>query len=181
MSYKNSSSSPSLLRITVGNLGLKATWSGTAFYTALLSMGRWTLSPLCSVGVSIYLFFPAVCCNSSRGWGSAKPLLKQSTPSVTLEERCDLCSGFVSTLTRDIKRKWMVLQDISTSFQTETYGTTMPQDLSHVLSHPNRADLRQIKCPCESCKMPLYYDAPSKQIQCSGPSDVTGLLMLCKY
>lgn len=73
----------------------------------------------------------------------------------------------------------MVLQDISTSFQTETYGTTMSWDLSDVLSHPNRTGLRQIKCPCESCKMPLDYDAPSKQIQCLGPSDVTGLLMLC--
>lgn len=123
-------------------------------------------SSLCSVGVAMYLFLPAVCRNSSRGWGSAKPLLKQSTPSATLEERCDLCSGFVSALTKDIKRKWMVLQDISTSFQTETYGTTMSRDLPDVLSHPNRAGLRQIKCPCESCKMPLDYDAPSKQIPC---------------
>lgn len=43
----------------------------------------------------------------------------------------------------------------------------MSWDLSDVLSHPKRAGLRQIKCPCESYKMPLYYEAPSKQIPCS--------------
>lgn len=39
------SSSSALQRITVGRLGLKATWSGTAFYTTPLSMRRWNLFP----------------------------------------------------------------------------------------------------------------------------------------
>lgn len=49
-----------------------------------------------------------------------------------------------------------------------------PCHMAYLMSCPNfnRAILSQTECPCESCKVPLYSDTPSKQIQCSGPSDV---------
>lgn len=172
MSYKSSSSSPSLLRITIGSLGLKATWSGTAFYTALLSMRRWTLFPMLNSCFHIYFFQQSVITAREAGevlshsWNN--PLLQQPWGREVWSLFC-LC-----------KFTYKRYKEKMNGFARHKYQFSNWNiwDLSDVLSHHNRAGLRQIKCPCESCKMPLYYDAPSKQIQCSGPSDVTRLLML---
>lgn len=179
MSYKSSSSSPSLLRITVGSLGLKATWSGTAFYTALLSMRRRTLLPMLNRCFHIYFFQQSVITAREAGevlshsWNN--PLLQQPWGrevwslfwlcKFTYKRYKEKMNGFA-------RHKYQF-----SNWNVWYHHVTGPD----VLSHPNRAGLRQMKCHCESCKMPLYYDAPSKQIQCLGPSDVTGWLVLCKY
>lgn len=43
--------------------------------------------------------------------------------------------------------------------------------MAYVLFYPNFNRASPIPRSRESCKMPLYLGAPSKQIQCSGPSD----------
>lgn len=176
MSYKSSSSSPSLLRITVGSLGLKATWSGTAFYTALLFMRRWTLFPMLHRCSHIDFFQQSVITAREAGemlshsWNN--PLVRQPWGregwsqfwlcKFTYKRYKEETNGFA-------RRKWSVPVFKLKHMVPPWHGTYL-----------SRAGLRQIKCPCESFKMLLYCDAPSKQIQCSGPSDVTGLLMLCK-
>lgn len=157
MSYKSFSSSPSLLRITVGSLGLKATWSGTAFYTALLSMRRWILFPMFNRCFHIYFFQQSVLTAweagdvPSHSWNN--PLFQQpwGRELWSLFWLCkftykrEKMNGFS-------RHKWSV-----PVFRLKHNGTTMSRDLSDVLSHPNRAGQSQIKCPCESCKMPLYW------------------------